>query len=367
MVVEWYYPIGGIEAFVQRMLLHFPESVEVVLAVQYFGKDVPIKIENPRVTLVTLPKKGVFSCISALLDGDHFDLIHSHHVSMIGLKAMVAGKVRGIPVLLTNHRVPVYRTFTWKDYFIIPVTCLWYIGVNLLPDQIVAPSRTVATLLRKIGVRRSMKVISCGVDTALYVPGLFREKAQTLLYVGRFAQDKNLDTLLDAFAIVRKKYEVNLVMVGSKDTFAGNTWPLINRKVKDLGIEGWVHFPGSMPSDSEELISQFRNADMFVISSYYETQSIVTLEAMASGLPVVASHSGALPELVNDGKSGLLFTSLLPESMAEKIMELMSDTKKRFEMGEHGRKLAENHDIHKTAHEYIALYMKMVTTHQNQG
>jgi len=361
MILEWYYPIGGIEAFVHRLAEKFTPGTEVILAVRYFGRTVPLSFHNPRVSVVKIPAQKRMAFLARLAREQQVDIIHSHHISTLGVAALFAGIWTRTPVIISNHRVPVYRTFTWRDWFYIPVTCLWYSFFNNLAQCLTTPTETVARLLRKIGIFRPIKVISCGVDTALYQPAPFQVvHPLKILYVGRFAADKNLDVLLDTFILLRKRVDVELTMIGSKETYMGNTWSHLEKKITAAGIEKYVHCPGHLAHDSKELIQHYQQSDVFVLTSYYETQSIVTLEAMACGLPVVASRSGALPELVQDGVSGYLFRPLDPTDLADKLAALLQDEPLRKKMAAAAREQALAHDITHSVQAFEALYQQLL-------
>jgi glycosyltransferase involved in cell wall biosynthesis len=120
-----------------------------------------------------------------------------------------------------------------------------------------------------------------------------------------------------------------------------------------------VVFAGRVPDG--DLAALFRAADLFVMPSELELQSIATLEAMASGRPVAAANACALPELVEDGRSGLLFRPGDPDDAARCLGRLGRDPGLRAEMGRRARARAEEHDLARTLRRFEQLYASLAS------
>jgi glycosyltransferase involved in cell wall biosynthesis len=122
----------------------------------------------------------------------------------------------------------------------------------------------------------------------------------------------------------------------------------LEEKVKFFGVR----------SDVPELLSQ---ADIFVLSSDYEGFGLVVAEAMAAGLPVIATAIGGIPEILEGGRAGILVPPKDVDALAKAIVELARDEKKRAELSDYGRKLvAERFDIRRTVREYEKLYLELL-------
>ncbi|PSB19694.1 glycosyltransferase family 1 protein [Phormidesmis priestleyi ULC007] len=181
-----------------------------------------------------------------------------------------------------------------------------------------------------------------------------------IMFAGRVSPEKGIHTLLEAFDRVVKHYpSVKLDIVGMQwscsmeESFPMNDTALINH-LKPLYAEDYmaqlrrkltpatidkVSFPGAVPR--VELVDRFYNADIFVFPSIWdEGYGIPPVEAMAAGVPVVATRSGAVVETVQDGKTGFLVEKEDVQAIADAIVRLLEDDDLRETMGKAGRQRA---------------------------
>jgi D-inositol-3-phosphate glycosyltransferase len=194
-------------------------------------------------------------------------------------------------------------------------------------------------------------VIPCGVDTNLFMPGdqaaaraaLGLDDQPRLLYVGRLAPIKGLETLLDAMARLRAAgTSVHLSIVGgdADEPLNGHEGELRARLAR-LDLGGTVTFVGAQPQ--ERLRAWYVAADATVLPSHYESFGMVALEAMACGIPVVASRVGGLQTTVRDGVTGLLVRESDPVALAGALDRLLGDPDLRFRLGREGVQWAARH------------------------
>jgi len=363
ILVEWYYPIGGIEAFVWRLIKNLDKSTQITLAVCFVGQKVELLSPASNIEIIDVTE-GTFQAVQRVVTEKQPEVIHTNHRSLLGLAALYAARTGHIPLVITNHQVPEYGVYTWQR-FTNPFNWLHLWLFDSLASVVTAPSPTVARLLNGHGIRKNVKTISCGVDTSLFRVR-DREGARrhlrlankpTLLFVGRLAKDKNVNVFVKAVALLKDEFDFQLLLVGPK-VVRYDASDEITKLIAELGMQDHVVLVGSFPSDSEELALHYDAADIFVIPSLFETQSIVTLEAMASGLPIVASNSGALPDLVKEGGNGYLFKPLDAEDLAKKLHTLLQKPEMALRMGEESRKLAMMHDIKQTVAQFQEVYAK---------
>jgi glycosyltransferase involved in cell wall biosynthesis len=169
------------------------------------------------------------------------------------------------------------------------------------------------------------------------------------MYVGRLDAEKHVDELIKALPLVRKSVDAQLVVVGDGHEH-GNLVSL----ARGRGVERYVTFTGFVPDG--DLPGAYAAADVFCNAGTAELQSIVMMEAMATGKPAVAANARALPLLVHDGENGRLFEPGDVEELALRLTELLSDDGKRARMGQESLRIVARHDIGITLNAFEELY-----------
>jgi len=224
---------------------------------------------------------------------------------------------------------------------------------NVVPISI---SQEVANTVRAVyGRGIHTPVIYNGIPTARFVSSPGRDNAKknvVLLHIGRFAPQKNHLLLIEAFARAVKEYPtMELWLVGD-----GPLRSVVEKFVNEKGLKGKVLFLG-IRDDVPRLLAE---SDIFALSSDWEGFGIVIAEAMATGKPVIATAVGGVPELVEDGVTGILVPPRDPEALARGTLRLAKDADLRQRMGKAARERAlERFDIARTAREYEELYLKL--------
>jgi 1,2-diacylglycerol 3-alpha-glucosyltransferase len=297
------------------------------------------------------------------------EVVHiQSHFFVCRTVASVARKL-GIPVMGTNHFMPENLV----HYLHLPkmpeqwVKNLAWRGFRSVFDRldfITTPTQTAANLLVKTGFDRPVTAISCGIDLEKFKPeqkekideirkkyGL--QNKPTFLYVGRLDKEKNVDYVLRAMTLAKQRADLQYVVVGT-----GAETRRLKELAKQLGIGSSVVFAGFVPD--EDLHQMYQAADVFVIAGVAELQSIVTMEAMASGLPILAVNAMALPELCHDNENGYLFEMGNESALSEKVANLATDLALRKTMSEKSLEIIQKHDIRKTIPQFEELYKKMI-------
>lgn len=179
-------------------------------------------------------------------------------------------------------------------------------------------------------------VVRCGIDPQSFTPGAESHadrsgKPLRLLNVARLGPEKGHLVLLDAIkALSEADVDVVCTLVGE-----GPERARLEECIRRLGIGDRVRLAGAV--GQEELIDYYHAADLFVLPSLAEGLPVVLMEAMACGLPVVASRIAGIPELVEDGVSGLLVPAGRADALAAGIGRLAADVGTRRKMARHGR------------------------------
>lgn len=208
-------------------------------------------------------------------------------------------------------------------------------------DALVAVSnglRNVALQTQPVAI----EVIANAVDLAEFTPLLSweREKARRgddrviLLFVGRLIKFKNVQTLLEAVAIVKDLTDASFVLRIIGD---GVDRPNLEEQAGELGLGSYVEFHGWV--DRSNILPYYQTADVFTTASIWEGMPNTVLEAMACGLPIIASDVQGCDELVHQGKNGYLVPLQDAPKMAEAILLLLEDEPERSRMGRESRKI----------------------------
>ncbi len=237
-------------------------------------------------------------------------------------------------------------------------------------DAIIAASESErGTLIEEYGVvPGAISVIPCGVDIDTFRPLNVRAARKSLgldpnvpvlLFIGRIEPLKGIDVLVRASAQLDGKFQ--LLVVGGDEKDAHRIHEL-HTLAEDVGVLGKVVFADAVPH--EELPRYYNAASICVVPSYYESFGLVALEAMACGVPVIASRVGGLKETVRDGQTGYLVPWRCPEPFAERLDLLLTNEPLRRSLGEEAREVAERYRWPVIATQVEDLYHDLVSTYR---
>jgi glycosyltransferase involved in cell wall biosynthesis len=200
----------------------------------------------------------------------------------------------------------------------------------------------------RVDERKIRPMVMEGVDLNLYQPSSC--EGNVILFVGRLHERKGLDLLLPIFKKVLDKEEAHLKIVGS-----GEMEKSLRSQVDKLGIQKNVEFMGYL-SDSD-MQNEYSKASFFISPSRYEGFGIVLLEALASGLPLVATNTGISSKVIEENKNGFLVNY---ENMEEAILRLLRDQNLRMNMGHRSREIAQDYSWRRVAKGMISVYEELI-------
>ena len=290
-----------------------------------------------------------------ILDEVKPDAIHIQSYIIVGRGLAIEGAQRGITLVATNHLMPENALdFTvlprrWLDSF---VKGQWRIarGIYGRCFAVTTPTRRAADFLERYTGLTDVIPVSCGIKASNYTADLTPRTERRVLFVGRLTTEKQVDVLLRAFARIAPSLASRLDIVGGGDQ-ARHYQDLSN----ELGLADRVTFHGRV-SDAE-LRRIYTEATVFVMPSIAELQSISTMEAMASGLPIVAADAMALPHLVTNGENGYLFVPGDVDDLVAKLTTVLSCSQDDFSAMQHASLDALTvHDIDRTLDTFEQLY-----------
>jgi len=195
-----------------------------------------------------------------------------------------------------------------------------------------------------------LRVVYQGVDLGRFSPS--KCEGKKVLFVGRLHERKGLDRLLKAFRRVHKEDPMARLLIAGK----GEGEKEYKALAKKLGLGPSVEFLGHVPD--ADLPGLYSSASLFVMPSYYEGFGLVLLEAMASGLPVLAFDTGVVPEVIEKGRNGYVVDE---RSLADRMLEILADEKKRMAMGKRSRAIvAEKLSWDRTAEGTVGVYKELL-------
>lgn len=292
-----------------------------------------------------------------------FDIIHSQEPSSIGVSSLILAKKFKIPIVGALHFTPeqISRVLPGRPEKIVNPLVRKYIKfIYNKYDAIMVPTQTFKNFLTNDGVGRPIEVVSNGVDTKKFYPELINKSLRTKLgvssndclffFMGRLEVDKNVSTLIKALPFVENN--IKLLIVGS-----GKIKEQLHNLANKRGVNKKIIWIDRI--SDEEMVNFYHAADCFTIMSPYEVQSIVTLQAVASGLPLIAANAGALPELCHDGKNGFLVSRYNYKKLAEKMNLLAKNANLRKKFGQESRIISLPHNKKEQLKKLEDLYKKL--------
>lgn len=255
------------------------------------------------------------------------DVIHANW-AICGAMAVAVGRLRRRPVVTTLRGDDVKRA----NHAIVD---RWLLNIAVSGShKIVCVSEAMASDLRGYSPANAAKiaVVHNGVDDAFLsvsrapvLPGIVRIGA-----VGSLIRRKGFDILLSALALMKRRDEVRLLLVGD-----GPERSKLEDHAKQLGIADRVEFVGEIPPP--DMPAFFAGIELFVLSSRSEGRPNVVIEALAAGVPVVSTHLPGVADLVDPGKTGWLVRQEDPQAMADALDQACSDPRNCLLMGQAAR------------------------------
>lgn len=293
------------------------------------------------------------------------DIIHIHSPVVLGnIAQIVAGNLRK-PVIATNHYLPVNMGRALSSDPIIgkpfkTVSYSYLVSFCNRCEYVTAPTMTALNLLYKHGLRAPAQAISNGIDLQTYRPGAPDDELRQrfhlpadrplILSANRLSPEKRTEVLVDAAAKLRE--QAHIVITG-----VGPTEADLRAQVDALGLNDKVSFLGFV--SDEDLLKLYRLTSIFAIPSEADLQSLSTMEAMATGLPVVAADAYALPELVHHEVNGFLFKRGNSDEMATHLDALLANPELRRAMGAKSLEIIAPHDRTLILDQWEALYQRL--------
>jgi glycosyltransferase involved in cell wall biosynthesis len=295
------------------------------------------------------------------------DIVHVHsYRNFLADTASLVSRRRGLPLILHLHgslagykhivrgwRRKLYRAF---DLLTAPLP-------TLRADRIVVSTSAEAREVADYGIDPSrIAVIPMGIDIDQYdYPELPRD-SQRIVFVGRLAEDRNVELLIQALAQITD-LEWSCMIIGSEErrSYASALGYVERLRVlaKDLGLAQRVTFTG--PLVGEELRRAYAESGIFVYPSRYENFGQTILEAAAAGCALVTTRVGVASDLIRTGESGYILEDTTPNNLSNHIRWLLEHPNEQVRLGNSSRELARQHfGWQPILHQYSELYAEVI-------
>ena len=285
------------------------------------------------------------------------DAVHIQSHLIVGRYLIRSAAPYGTRLLATNHIMPEnlikYSVIIPKWFEKTAMKLAWRDAGRILKkvDFITTPTRRAAELLESAAGVSDVLAISCGIEASKFANSTpTSNKVPRILFLGRLDYEKHIHNLLSAVAKLPAELNTQVEIVGD-----GGERKALELQAQQLGIAKQVKFLGHITED--ELPKAYERATLFAMPSIAELQSIATMEAMASGRPVVAADAMALPHLVHDGDNGYLFQPDDVDAFADRLLKILTADKKELaRLSENSLYLIQSHDIERTLKIFEGLY-----------
>lgn len=251
----------------------------------------------------------------------NLDIIHTQTEFSLGIFGRIMAKELKLPVVHTYHTIYEDYTHYLTRFKALDRRAKAFARVysklccNTV-EQVIVPTDKTKQLLMNYSVHKEISVIPTGIDLSKFEKSNYSDEKvaalkenyqlkpdeKVLIYIGRVSQEKNIGEIVHAMPqYLRKRENVKFVIVGSGPALEG-----LKNLVKQLDLERRFVFTGAQPWDNIGLF--YRLGDVFVSASKSETQGLTYIEAMASGLPIVAKEDKCLEDILEEGQNGYSFT-----------------------------------------------------------
>lgn len=349
------------EVYVERFRYLWPSSLETVC----YGGGALINLRERRSNLLKVPLLvgAELAAVMWRLARRHYDLVNSHWVLPQGLVAMMTARPLRIPHVATVHGGDVFALRGRA------MRALKRFAFHRADAVTVNSSATEKAVLEIAPRARHVHRIPMGVSTnARPTPGVAaelraryrRDRGPMIVFVGRLVDEKGVEDLIQAVKLLLPGWpDIGALIVGE-----GQHRSAFERLRRELGLEDRIHFVGWV---SPNLVPNYLAAgDIFVAPSrhapdgWIEAQGLTVIEAMSTGIPVVATEVGGLVDIVRHEETGLLVPQRSPRQIAAAVERLARDPSLRHRLRKGGLRLARIFSRESTAERFSSVFGSLI-------
>jgi D-inositol-3-phosphate glycosyltransferase len=306
-------------------------------------------------------------------EGSSYDIIHSHYW-LSGCAGSMAQKFWKVPHVVMFHTTGLAKMHNCSEENEPEVRLVAEKKLARECSMIFAPTDKEKGLLSGLFSvsERKISVVPCGVNLGTFnpLPKNWARKRLALdilgpliLYVGRFAPVKGIERLLSAITDLNEYNGLELIIAGG-DNLTSESSARLRQDARKLGIEKKVIFTGRI--DHQDLPLFYSAADVLVVPSYYESFSLVTLESLACGTPVVATPVGAVPSLIKNGRTGEVVDPPNAQGIASAIAKVLKGHEAGLFPAEEIRSSVEGYDWPHISSSVIHEYYKLLSVNSHR-
>jgi len=314
---------------------YIQELADYKIGTSFIGKRPNKDWGKARSTLRELYKQG------------ESDIIHSH-LESVSFHVCRAFWRNYIPLVQTIHSTHINHPFIGK--FFLKTGFSRYVAIS---------EGVLKEIQERLGVEdNKMRLIFNGIELDRFKKEFTgNDKVIKLISIGRLTVAKDYPNLLQAFLILKRKLEVKqldapqLRIVGE-----GELRPQIEKMILEMGLTNYVQLLG-LREDIPELLAK---SDIYVMASEWEGLSISLIEALAAGMPIVATDAGSNNEIVQNGQSGIIVPCKDPNSLANALFKVISNRETRERLSINARQQAADFTIGKCAVKHIEMYEELL-------
>lgn len=321
-------------------------------------------LEEVRLVNILVSLTFSMSCALFLLwNRKDYDIVHFHGASLpliLNLPLLKFLKKKAIAKVAAANIGT--EAGSLKGRYFIFSDCI--LRIMKKTDLFIATTAEIVEGLHRDGLAEKVRRIPNFIEPSLFSPPASGEKPALrrrwglpdkliVTFSGRFVERKGIKFLVKAWQEVIEEFpDARLVMLGD-----GTHLSRMKTLAEQLSIDEYIFFKGQ----TDDVADFLRTSDVYVLPSLQEGMPNSLLEAMACGLPVIASRIGGVVDVVEDGKSGILFEAGDVSGLASAMVRLLNDSELRLKLGtEARRRVVENFSIDRIADEYIKLYKEVL-------
>lgn len=309
---------------------------------------------------VSLPQKKK---IETIFKNERPDIVHCQDPSLLSKLAVEVATKLKIPVVITHHftfqLVESYLPDFLKKFArgrLIKYLNKLYQKANL----VTCPSKYVTRELNDNGIAATIKIIANGVNLKKFTPDQKQKsKHPIILYVGRLDPEKEVEVVLKAAQEILqvrnpKTKDIEFYFVGK-----GELLEKFCQEVKEKKLEERIHFFSALQPNSQQLIRIYQKAWVFWTASRSESQGIVVLEALASGLPVIAPNAGGIPEMIKNNFNGCLVKNNTSAEFKEKLLYLLNNYSQYQKIASNTLSTAKKYELTGQLLKFLTVYKQL--------